>query len=480
MLAIAASSSSICLLRSWFSTWRRFFVDSASLRARAISSSLVLESTIDPCRSFPVLSSSAFPLTASSRSRRASRRSSSKPALSFSDLTLFELRLSICSPRSPIVLLCFMRRAAQVPSWAMLSSSSSALILPSSASRFLLSSTWVAVFDPASSRREAISSISFFSMVRLFSALALAPLSTTSSSSSSSSRASNSLACLEYFEASVASSSIFAPRALPSFSLRATVPLSSAFTRSRSETASWVNLRSPSIFLLAFSTSPLTFFSRSNASSDSSRACSSFPFTLERWLHLSSAAWISSSVFCLPSPTDLFSLPNFVIMSDWCEISSLRVLIWSSLSALSCSAEAKTPSWVWTSPSSWATVALILPIWPSRATFWAFSPLMRFITPANSPWTSAACPSMRVVLSMMSCTADPPDFRARLSSFFWPARPSYTACTFARSSRAPSILASARAILSSYSFLNFPNWVHLRLGLIASQICIHNQVLAVK
>merc|ERR1719492_282494 len=36
-----------------------------------------------------------------------------------------------------------------------------------------------------------------------------------------------------------------------------------------------------------------------------------------------------------------------------------------------------------------------------------------------------------------------------------------------------------RAILSSYSFLYFPNWVHLRLGLMASQICIHSQVLAI-
>ncbi|CAN0544803.1 unnamed protein product [Ectocarpus sp. 8 AP-2014] len=172
----------------------------------------------------------------------------------------------------------------------MLSSSSSALILPSSASRFLLSSTCVAVFEPASSRREAISSMSFFSIVRLFSALALAPLSITSSSSSSSSLAKSSFACLAYFDARVASSSILALRALPSFSLRATPPLSSALTLSRSETASCVSLRSPSIFLFAFSTSPLTFFSRSNASSDSSNACSSLPFTLERWLHLSSAA----------------------------------------------------------------------------------------------------------------------------------------------------------------------------------------------
>merc|ERR1712012_124745 len=66
--------------------------------------------------SLPCLSSSALPLTASSRSRRASRRSSSSPDLSFSDLTLLALRLSICSPRSDMVLLCFMRRAARVPS----------------------------------------------------------------------------------------------------------------------------------------------------------------------------------------------------------------------------------------------------------------------------------------------------------------------------------------------------------------------------
>merc|ERR1712227_525258 len=186
MLAIAFSSSSICLLRSWFSTWSLFLVDSASLRARAISSSLVLESTMEAWRSLPCLSSSALPLTASSRSRRASRRSSSMPALSFSDLTLLALRLSICSPRSAMVLLCFMRRAARVPSWAMFSSSSSALSLASSPSRFLLSSTWVAALEPASSRREEMSSMSFLSMVRLFSALARLPLSTLSSSSSSS------------------------------------------------------------------------------------------------------------------------------------------------------------------------------------------------------------------------------------------------------------------------------------------------------
>merc|ERR1711892_1403577 len=52
-------------------------------------------------------------------------------------------------------------------------------------------------------------------------------------------------------------------RTLPSFSLRATPPLSSALTLSRSETASCVSLRSPSILRLDLSTSPFTFFSRS-------------------------------------------------------------------------------------------------------------------------------------------------------------------------------------------------------------------------
>merc|ERR1719354_1345682 len=81
------------------------------------------------------------------------------------------------------------------------------------------------------------------------------------------------------------------------------VTTGSALTRSRSETASWVSLRSPSTLRLAFSTSPLTFFSRSRASSASSRACSRFPLTRDRWLHLSSAVWMSSSVFWRLSPT---------------------------------------------------------------------------------------------------------------------------------------------------------------------------------
>merc|ERR1719158_1385662 len=79
--------------------------------------------------------------------------------------------------------------------------------------------------------------------------------------------------------------------------------------------------------LFDLSTSPFTFFSRSRPSSASSKACSSFPFTFDKCWHLSSAAWISSSVFCLPSPVDLFSFPSLEIMSPWWTISSFRVRI---------------------------------------------------------------------------------------------------------------------------------------------------------
>ena len=73
----------------------------------------------------------------------------------------------------------------------MFSSSCSDLRGASSPSFFLLSSTWVAVLEPASYSLDAMSSMSFFSMVRLFSALDRLPRSTASSSSSSSS-----LACI--------------------------------------------------------------------------------------------------------------------------------------------------------------------------------------------------------------------------------------------------------------------------------------------
>merc|ERR1719357_1028197 len=59
MLAMAASSSSIWRERAWFSTCSLFLEDSASLRARAISSSLVLASTMLPWSSLPLLSRSA-------------------------------------------------------------------------------------------------------------------------------------------------------------------------------------------------------------------------------------------------------------------------------------------------------------------------------------------------------------------------------------------------------------------------------------
>merc|ERR1719195_563250 len=94
-------------------------------------------------------------------------------------------------------------------------------------------------------------------------------------------------------------------------------------------------------------------------------------------------------------------------------------------------------------------------------------------------WTSLAWFSILTVLSMMSCTAEPPDLRARVMSFFWLARSLCTACTFSLAAMAESMLASASAILSSNSFLYLENWVHLRFGLMHIQSCIHFQCLAI-
>merc|ERR1719328_695689 len=115
--------------------------ESSKKRLRARSSSLLLASTMDPCRSLACLSTSDLALMVSSREALASPRSLSRLLLSFSPFILLPLRLSICSPNSDMLLLCFMRRAARVLSWPMFSCSSSPLILASSASLFLLSST---------------------------------------------------------------------------------------------------------------------------------------------------------------------------------------------------------------------------------------------------------------------------------------------------------------------------------------------------
>jgi len=476
---IAFSVSSIWRVRSRDSTCSFFLVESASFKARASSSSFWLDSTINPWVILQFFSMLALSRIASSKPDLASWRSLSIPALSFSDLALFLLIESICSPNSDIPLLCFCLRAARVPSWEMLDSSRSPLILANSASRFLFNSIWVEVLEPACSRRVPISSKSRERRALFFSALARLPRSIAISSSNSSTLVCSSLICLEYLLPKVCSSSILAATDETSFSLRWMVWESSALTLSRSETASWVNFKSPSIFRLIFSTSPLDFFSRSRASSHSSKDCSSFPFTLLKWLQRSSIAWISSSVFCLLSPVDFFSFPSLEIRSSWWAISSRRVRIWLSLVILSSSHFSIVASRVLISsrrreasattfdPACW------IPLMVSS------SALMRPLVASTCFWRSFLWPSRRLVLSIISWTADPPDWRARTSSFFSAESFSWTATTALHSAIALSILASATAILSSYSFLYLPNWVHLRFGLMASQICIHFHVLAI-
>ena len=416
--AIAFSVSSIWRVRSWFSTWSFFLEESASFRARAISSSFWLASTMRPWVSFPFLSWLALSLIASSREALASWRSLSMFALSFSDLAFILLRESICSPISDMLLLCFCLKAARVPSWAILDSSNSALSFASSASLFLLSSIWVAVLFPASSNFSAKSSISLERPALFFSALARACLSIASSSSSSSKRDWSSLICLLYLLAKVCSSSILAETDASSFSFLWMVWLSSLFTLSRSETASWVSFKSPSTFLFILSTSPLDFFSLSKESSHSSRACSSFPFTLFKWLHLSSKAWISSSVFWRDSPTLLFSFWSLEINSSWWAISSFKVRIWLSLVILSSSQASMLDSNVLISPLSLSASALTFPHWESKLAMASSSLLTRLLVSSNCFWMSFFMASIRLVLSMISWTADPPLCNARTNSFF--------------------------------------------------------------
>merc|ERR1712241_1444374 len=87
---------------------------------------------------------------------------------------------------------------------------------------------------------------------------------------------------------------------------------------------------------------------------------------------------------------------------------------------------------------------------------------------------------MRLVLSMMSWTAEPPLWRARTSPFFSLLILSYTALTLLHSAIALSMLASAMAIFSSYSALYCANLVHLRLGLMANHNCHQSQVLPIR
>merc|ERR1712088_567029 len=476
---MAFSVSSIWRDRSWDSTRSFFLVESASLRARASSSCFELDSTIRPWAILQFFSMLARSRMASSSPALASWRSLSMPALSFSDLALFLLMPSIWLPSSAMELLCFWRRAARVPSWAMLASSRSALSLTSSASRFLFSSIWVLVLEPTSASLVPRSSRSLDSRERFFSALARLLRSTDSSSSSSSTRAWSSLTCLLYLDPRVCSSSILAAIEETSLSLRWTVWPSSELTRSRSATTSWVSLRSPSTFLFCFSTSPFAFFSRSRVSSHSSRDSSSFPLTLLRWLHLSSADWISSSVFCLPSPVAFFSLPSLTIISSWWAISSLRVRIWESLVFLSSSHFSMVDSrFLISSLSLVASAVTFAPacwIW----LIWSSSPLIRALVASTCFCRSFLAPSSLLVLSIMSWTADPPDARARTSSFFSAESLVWISTTALQSATALSMLASAIVIFSSYSFLYFPNWVHLRLGLMESQSWSQSQVLAI-
>ena len=106
---------------------------------------------------------------------------------------------------------------------------------------------------------------------------------------------------------------------------------------SKSPTVSWAILRSPSAFLLCFSSSPLLFLSLLTLSSISSRVCSSLTLMELRWLTLSSAACRSSDALDWFSETIFFSLLSLLITSSIVATSSDKDLIQWSLLVFSCS-----------------------------------------------------------------------------------------------------------------------------------------------
>ena len=447
--AMAFSTSSIWRERSWFSAWSFFLEESASFKARAISSNFWLASTMRAEVSLPFLSWLALSLMPSSREARASWRSRSIPPLSFSALVFILLRLSIVSPISAMLLLCFCLKAAKVPSWATLDSSSWALSLAKLASLFLLSSMRVAVLLPESSSFSARSPISLDRVERFFSALALLERSMVNSSSSSSILCARSLIWLLYLLPKASSSSILADIEVTSFSFLVIVWASSLLILSKSFADSCVSLRSPSTFLLSFSTSPLFFFSLSSLSSVSSRSCSSLPLTLLRWLHLSSFAWTSSSVFWRESPTPRFSFWSLHTMVSWWTISSFKVLIWPSLVILSSSVASKEDSRVITSPLSLSASTSTLVFWALILAIASSSPRTLAKVSSNCFWRSFLTPSILSVLLIMSWTALLPPWRARTSSFFSFCNLSCSALTLLQSLTALPMWASARAIFAS-------------------------------
>jgi len=360
----------------------------------------------------------------------------------------------------------------------MFISSRSCFSFPISASRFLFNSTWAAVAPPASSRRSPICSTWRARTCLAFSAFERACTSLMYSSPSSSMRAMSSLACFPTLAVPNASSSIFAARACNSLSFLANVLSSSFWALSRSDTASWASLRSPSTFLFAFSILPRSPFSLSSESSSSSRFCSSFPFTFCRWLHLSSTLWWSSAVLWLASKSAFFSFAILLISSSWWAISSPRFFSWASLVSLSCWAARSLPAISSRSPLTLpiSASAFFAPLynaflasvslsslfcasasWDSTSAFWAIS-FASFSRYCAAPPLLSSSASKSAFFSEIRTSFSAPNL-----TFFSLAMMTFSSAWIAAASRSASIFCSRPTLSLGLSCCQNPYQSHVRI-----------------
>ncbi|WAR11024.1 hypothetical protein MAR_036100 [Mya arenaria] len=151
------SASSSWRIRSPFSAWRRALVALRSWMLRALSSSLELNSEIWDSTCLLIFSDIPFKrLFAQGLERNAFHQLTPF----FEALTTWSWSWSIWSAISLAESCAFFLREAMVDSLWSACSSRSRRIFWISASRFLLSSTWAAVWPPCSSRASAMSSSS--------------------------------------------------------------------------------------------------------------------------------------------------------------------------------------------------------------------------------------------------------------------------------------------------------------------------------
>jgi len=287
--------------------------------------------SVSTCFLFAI-SVEAWARRTSSVAARASEISFMMATFSFSILLFILPRTSICSLISATASPCFLFKLARIFSCWIFASSTSLRSFWTSASLFLLSSTWAVVAPLASSRRTPSWSSSLARSDLWDSALARAWRSASSSSSMDSTRPWISLIPFWALATRFCSSSSLAASSWLFLSLFPITTSRSLLALSRSATVSWAILRSPSTFLFCFSRVALDFFSLSKPPSSSPRVDSSLDLTEARCSTFSLADTMSSLDLDWVSAMCFFSLFSLFITSSCSAISSPSTLmVWSRL-----------------------------------------------------------------------------------------------------------------------------------------------------